>query len=147
MRLISNNTVECWGESGFGQLGSTVTAMCDPSKFDGPCSTTPYAVSNLSGVTQIASGDFFVCALLQNGTVQCWGGDTYGQLGNSGVTSDSPIPVPVSGVSGATAITAGSNFGCALTQSGQVLCWGYNSDGELGNGTTVASLTAVPVQF
>jgi alpha-tubulin suppressor-like RCC1 family protein len=151
--LISNQTVECWGSNEYGQLGSTETATCEG--FPYPCSTTPYVVSNLSGVTQIAAGADFACALLQNGTVQCWGNNAYDELGNSGVTGScqgsdnvcSSSPVPVSGVSGATAITAGSDFGCALTQNGQVLCWGEDSLGQLGNGTTTPSLTAVPVQF
>jgi alpha-tubulin suppressor-like RCC1 family protein len=152
--LISNQTVECWGSNQYGQLGSTETATCEET-FPYACSTTPSVVSNLSGVAQIAAGADFACALLQNGTVQCWGNNAYDGLGNSGVTGScqgsynvcSSSPVPVSGVSRATAITAGSDFGCALTESGQVLCWGYNAAGQLGNGTNVASLTAVAVQF
>lgn len=151
--LTSDHTVECWGSNEYGQLGSTETATCEG--FPYACSETPSVVSNLSGVTQIAAGDDFACALLQNGTVQCWGNNAYDELGNASVTGScqgqyntcSSSPVSVSGVSGATAITAGGNFGCALTQSGQVLCWGFNSFDQLGNGTSVNSLTAVPVQF
>jgi serine/threonine-protein kinase len=54
--------------------------------------------------------------------------------------------VKVSGVSGATAIAAGASFACAI-QGGGVVCWGLNSFGQLGNGNTTPSDTAVPVQF
>ena len=45
------------------------------------------------------------------------------------------IPVAVAGISTAIAITAGAYHSCAVLRSGSVECWGYNGDGELGNGT------------
>jgi alpha-tubulin suppressor-like RCC1 family protein len=149
--LLSGGTVECWGDNKYGQLGDgTSTGPQSCSSF--PCSTTPVAVMGLSGATAISVGDGFACALLSGGTVQCWGLNVDGALGNGTTTgpqtcfSSNPCsltPVAVSGLSGATAIAAGS--GCALLPGGTVECWGDNSYGQLGNGTTTNSSIPVAV--
>ena len=70
--------------------------------------------------------------------MKCWGYNNYGELGNGTIT-DSLVPVAVSGVTPATAITAGGFHSCALLSGGTVKCWGYNSYGQLGDGTTTDS--------
>jgi alpha-tubulin suppressor-like RCC1 family protein len=133
--LLASGAVECWGSNYYGELGNGSTNN----------SSTPVGVSGLSGpATAIATGTYHSCALLAGGTVECWGYNFYGQLGN-GSTTDSSTPVVVSGLSGATAIAAGSYHSCALLAGGTVECWGYNTDGELGNGTTTESNTPVAV--
>ncbi len=121
--LLVNGTVECWGSDDYGQLG-------DNSNNN---STTPVGVSGLSGpATALAAGGSFTCALLSNGTVECWGHNDYGQLGNNSDT-DSGVPVAVYNLSGATAIAAGEFHACALLSNGTVECWGFNYSGQLGN--------------
>lgn len=112
-----------------GQLGDGNTSP----------SNTPVAVTGLTGVTQIAVGGQFACALA-SGIVQCWGLNNAGQLGNNTqVNSDVPLTIP--GLSGVVAITAAVNgsHACALLSSGTVECWGYNGSGQLGNGTLTSS--------
>ena len=86
------------------------------------------------------------CALLFDGTLRCWGSNTYGELGN-GATSSLPVknPVAITGVPPIAVGVAVRGFHtCAVFTSGEVWCWGYNSSGQLGNGTTTNS--SVPVK-
>ncbi len=127
-------TVECWGDGEHGALGDGTGLMHHAS--------SPIAVSGLSGVTDLAGGDFFWCALVAGGQVRCWGANGSGQLGN-GTTLESSVPVTVTGISGATAISAGGEQACAVV-AGTVRCWGNDQEGQLGDGTT--SNTSTPVQ-
>lgn len=130
--LQSTGTVACWGSNADGQLGNGTTLA----------STSPTAVTGLTGAIAIAATqrDTSTCALLSGGTVQCWGDNDEGQLGN-GTTTNALTPTPVSNLSQVTAI---SGAACALLTTGQIECWGPGSDGQLGNGTTV-SYSDVPV--
>src|SRR5450756_1985773 len=137
---VVSGSAWAWGDNGFGQLGNGTTTN----------SSTPVAVSLPAGttVTAIAGGGFHSLALTSSGQVLAWGYNFNGQLGN-GTTADSSIPVAVSLPSGTTvtAIAGGGQHSLALTSAGQVLAWGYNSDGELGNGTTTNSSTPVAVSL
>ncbi len=152
--LLTGGAVDCWGNNTDGELGTgsaTGPDLCGPSVGQHPCSTTPVAVSGLTGATAIAAGGYHNCALLAGGTIDCWGSNAVGELGNgTNVGPDcggscSATPVPVAGLSGATTITAGQYYSCALSTGATVDCWGYNNDGEFGNGTTTDSSTPVPV--
>jgi alpha-tubulin suppressor-like RCC1 family protein len=130
---LSNGSVSCWGTNGEGELG-------DGTGVDSP---TPVKVAGLTNAVALAGGWDHTCALLADATVQCWGDNDFGQLGTSATGPDtcpsgttcSKVPVPVSGLMGATRVVAGQNFTCALQSGGSVACWGANVDGELGGGT------------
>ncbi len=124
--LHSNGTVSCWGSGVVGQLGNGIFAD----------SHIPVPVSSLDHVVSIASGDFGTCAVRDDGTVSCWGNGSVGQLGNGATGIFSNIPVPVTGLSNAIAVAAGSNYFCALLANGGVSCWGSNGSGQLGNSNT-----------
>jgi alpha-tubulin suppressor-like RCC1 family protein/putative cell wall-binding protein len=134
--LTGDGTVHCWGSNASGQLGNGTTTD----------SATPVTVVGLSGVTAIAAGVNHSCALTAAGAVRCWGGDLNGQLGNGTTPGvDSATPVPVVGLSGVTAITAGGNHTCALRVDATVRCWGDNTYGDLGSGAAMSSSTPVAV--
>jgi alpha-tubulin suppressor-like RCC1 family protein len=132
--------VQAWGANSSGELGAGTTEGPEKCGVEAkPCSTTPIAVSGLSGVTAISAGQKHSLALLENGTVVAWGSNDAGQLGN-GTTTLSAVPIPVSGLSEVKAISAGSHQSVALLKNGTVMAWGaYPGDG------TSSSLAPVPV--
>ena len=94
----------------------------------------------------IASGGTFTVVLKSDGTLSAWGNNQFGQLGDGTTTQrNSPVPVPVPGLTGVVAIAAGSMHTLALKSDGTVLAWGDNSQGKLGDGTTTQRNSPVPV--
>jgi alpha-tubulin suppressor-like RCC1 family protein len=91
----------------------------------------------------VAVGKAHACAVLDDGTVRCWGDNGYGQLGD-GATPNSVVPAVVSGITDAVAIAAGGDETCVVLTGGTVQCWGDNSCGQLGNGS-ISGRTATPV--
>ncbi len=131
--LLSTENVKCWGQNAYGALGNGSTTNSD----------VPVAVTGLTGVHAIDAGEYHhTCAQLNTGTVKCWGWNAWGQLGN-GTTTNSDVPVAVTGLSGANAIAVGNGHGCALLSTETVKCWGLNSKEQLGNISVTNS--SVPV--
>jgi alpha-tubulin suppressor-like RCC1 family protein/fibrillarin-like rRNA methylase len=135
--IIGGGVVQCWGNNDFGgQLGdNTLTNR-----------RTPVNVVGLtSPVSAISAGSIHTCALTAGGGAKCWGNNNSGQLGDSSMMQRL-TPVDVSGLtSGVSAIAAGGDHTCALTNAGGVKCWGFNGYGQLGDNTDVVRLAPVDV--
>jgi len=125
--LTTSGSVKCWGANNYGQLGNGVA---------GSSKNTPVNVSGLdSAVAGVSAGGYHTCTLIIGGGVSCWGDNVYSQLGD-GVVSVPGLPLDTSGLtSGMAAVVAGGYHSCALTMEGSVKCWGWNSSGQLGDGT------------
>jgi alpha-tubulin suppressor-like RCC1 family protein len=127
--VVAGGAVSCWGDG----------------------SPAPALVPGISGATAVSVGGSHqggsmshACALVAAGAVTCWGGNnSQGQLGD-GTNTSSGTPVPVVGITGATALVAGPYGSSCAVVGGGVSCWGNNDYGQLGDGTTNNS--NVPVQ-
>ncbi|MFO8073989.1 MAG: hypothetical protein R6V85_19170 [Polyangia bacterium] len=90
-------------------------------------------------------GSGAACALLESGSLMCWGDNHWGQLGD-GTTEDREKPVPVVGLDGVQIVgfTMGSvgSHACALADDGRVFCWGNNQRGQVGTGEISDELSA-----
>jgi len=134
--VTTGGAVKCWGYNVYGQLGDGTTTN----------RPTPTLVSGLSsGVPPIATGYFHTCAVTAAGGVVCWGYNGSGQLGD-GTYENSLTPTPVFGLaSGVAAVAAAPYHTCAVTSGGGARCWGYNTQGQLGDGTTAEQRKPTPV--
>lgn len=94
----------------------------------------------------VVLGASHTCALFDNGTVGCWGGNAKGQLG-SGDTADRATPAIVPNLSKVVTIAATAEGTCALKETGAVFCWGANDQGQLGTGTSDADAHPVPTEL
>lgn len=131
--LMAGGGVECWGWNDEAQLGDVTGVM--------HMAAVPVAGSREA--TALAVGARHNCTINPTGQVQCWGGNWEGQIGDgSGLRRY--VPATVSGPSiQVTAVAAGNTHTCALAQDGSVACWGGNSNGQLGDGTTINRLAPV----
>jgi alpha-tubulin suppressor-like RCC1 family protein len=137
----------------YGTQGNVISAWEDYAQSFGPSSGIPDVALQVSGATaapaftQISvSENYFTCARANDTTARCWGQNDSGQLGNDSSTN-SAVPVPVSGLSNVTSVAAGGYSACALLDNGTVRCWGDNEFGQLGDGTTTSEVTpSVPVE-
>jgi DNA-binding beta-propeller fold protein YncE/alpha-tubulin suppressor-like RCC1 family protein len=165
LALMPDGTVMAWGENGSWELGTgkrltshVPIEVCAEGVTE--CPNGPY----LEEVTSISAGASHSLALLQDGTVLAWGNNYEGQLGTGNLTNCgawnfvcSKVPAHVCAVAETTckpenylkdvvAIAAGGYHSLALLSNGTVVSWGYNEQGELGNGTSTGPETCGEVE-
>ncbi|MCA9697892.1 MAG: hypothetical protein KC431_10245, partial [Myxococcales bacterium] len=138
--LVGAGSVRCWGRNDFGQLGyGNMTDLAIPLTVD----------LSLGGtVTQLAVGAHHNCALFDDNSVRCWGYNNTGQLGYGSTDNigdnETPGSVPVVPIlpqgipddAQINQVALGVEHSCVLYDTGDVICWGANFYGQLGQGTT-----------
>lgn len=130
--LTAQSQVYCWGDNSVGQLGST-----------GPTTAFPRRVTAISESVQgLSAGYQHTCAATVPGTIYCWGVDDFGQLGsgrttpacfNQAVQRCTATPQRVAGTLILSRVTAGEFHACAVAIDSTIHCWGWNSNGQIGN--------------
>jgi alpha-tubulin suppressor-like RCC1 family protein len=125
----STGRLYCWGNDNWGELG------------DGGTATDRFAPVQVAGNattwTTVNAGDDHVCARRTNSRLYCWGADNYGQLGDNGSLGDRTVPTIVAnGFTDWVGVDAGALHTCGRRSSNRVFCWGSNSAGQQGSGTT-----------
>jgi len=137
--ILADGSAWCWGRNQYGQLGNGALSQRN----------TPMQVANLGSMRAISTAYYHSCAVGQDDRVWCWGYNGSGQLGD-GTKNYTYEPKSVVGSDGSGyledvfSVCATGGSSCALKHDGTVWCWGYNANGQLGNGTTIESL--VPAQ-
>lgn len=132
----TDGTLWCWGDNTEGELGIGST-ISQPSPVQVGTATTWATVST--------DGSLYTCATRTNGTLWCWGDNTFGELGTSNTVSELS-PVRVGSAANWVSVSAGNGANtCALRAGGALWCWGANYGGELGNGNSTQELSPVQI--
>jgi alpha-tubulin suppressor-like RCC1 family protein len=137
----STGAAYCWGDNQNDQLGTGNTAT----------SYAPVPVTGGLNLTSISVGGVWIpdtsCGVTTSGAAYCWGENQFGQLGSGtkGTAGDAHAPTLVAGGLSFSQVVAGEYSSCGLTTAGAAYCWGDNTYGNLGNGSTTSSLVPVAV--
>jgi Tol biopolymer transport system component/alpha-tubulin suppressor-like RCC1 family protein len=134
--VTTGGAAYCWGAGGGGALGTG-----RPNFYQ----STPGAVTGGLTFTAVSAGSEYTCGLTSDGAAYCWGVNDFGQVGSGGTAYYEFSPVPVAGGLTFATISAGSRHTCGLTADGTAYCWGDNTKGQLGDGTTTRQATPVAV--
>ena len=134
--VLADTTARCWGANHINQLGDGTS--------DGR--NAPVAVrvetggAAATGFADISAGKEGTCARMTNGGARCWGYGPDGQLGTGSIgTSAVPVTVMADGTNplgGVLALSSGGDHTCVRLAAGRLRCWGYNLNGQVGDGTT-----------
>jgi alpha-tubulin suppressor-like RCC1 family protein len=138
--VLSTGVVDCWGLNADGQLGDNKTTNSD----------VPVAATGIKTATSLADdidtegSGYGYCALLKTGHVECWGYNSFGELGDQ-KTTESNVPVAVKSITTASTIVGGDEGYCAVLKNGHLDCWGRGDYGQTGNGSGTSSDVPVAV--
>ena len=127
----------CWGNNVTGQLGDGTREN----------RALPTPVVGIADGIQIAAGDLHACVLRRSGRVSCWGRNEFGAIGDGsmGPRTIRLTPVDARSIEDAVGIALGGAHSCARRRGGEVLCWGVNNYGQLGEGSDVLRPAPFPV--
>lgn len=137
--LKSDGTVWCWGENSDNQLGNGNSTTN---------SNLPVQTVGLSGIVDVASKAVHTLALKNDSTVWGWGDNSWGVLGNGSFSGQHGTPIQSIGLNKVIQVDCGWTHSMVLKEDGTVWTWGYNLEGELGNGTTYHfNVTPTPINL
>ena len=133
----------CWGYNYYYQLGFKTRVNHTQETLP---TNVPFDASENSHIKQLALGYHHSCVLLYDGTLNCWGSNSAGQVGISTIIKKSlSTPIVVNSQSYVTQIATGRSHSCAVLHDKYLKCWGFNYKGQLGDGTTFESSDPVTV--
>jgi len=133
--LAVDRRAYCWGQNTNGQIGDSTAAN----------RVVPTAVKGGLRFRTLSVGAFHACGIATTGDTWCWGDGRYGRLGDGDTLSFVGSPKRVATTVAFDSVTAGGSHTCGLTADGTAWCWGYNVQGQVGNGTLANVTTPVPV--
>jgi alpha-tubulin suppressor-like RCC1 family protein len=136
---LANGGLYCWGYNVYAQIGNGTTTS--------PVLAPTLVSAAANGTTAVGAGGYFTCAV-SNGTLRCWGNGGSGQMGNGLAAGTQLTPVSPSNLANVVGLAAGGTHVCAIGGlavgaaggSGNTFCWGNNSNGQVGNGSTSTSV-------
>jgi alpha-tubulin suppressor-like RCC1 family protein len=130
--IVEGGKVRCWGRNDDGQLGKAPDEEIHPTALE---------IRGITSAERLAAGEGQACAVLADGTVQCWGANEEGELGMGTRTTTELPQRGVKGLPPVRDVCIGSSHACALTTGGAVHCWGANTAGQVGDGTKDRTVT------
>ena len=138
--ILNDDSLKCWGFNGSGRLGDgTDDQRTDPTNVNLGTGKTAKAVS---------LGNTHTCAILNDDSLKCWGSNGSGRLGDgTATTSYTPVSVNLGADRTAKAIALGASHACAILDDDSLKCWGSNTNGRLGDGTSTARNTPTAVNL
>ena len=137
--IRADGSLWSWGVNYFGELGNSTP--------NGMVGGTPGQVLVIGNtVVEVAAGDSGACARKADGSLWCWGNNTFGDCGDGTQTSPRTSPVEVVNfTTGALQVAKGHGHGCAIKTGASLWCWGLDNEGQLGNGATSNNYFSSPI--
>ena len=138
--IMVDGTIQCWGEDFGGQIGHGGNSGWH---------TTPYPVFMPPGKTavQVSNGGHHTCAIMDDHSLYCWGENSEGivGVGESGTDVTTPYPISLPAGRTAVAVSTGWKNSCVILDDGTGMCWGLNTVGQVGDGTTTDRDEPTPI--
>jgi cysteine-rich repeat protein len=145
--LLNDGSVKCWGLNNSGQLGLGDTDQRGDQPNDMGDNLPAVSLGSDRVALAVGARGYYTCALLDDGSVKCWGLNISGQLGlgdtvihgDGAYEMGDNLPVVSLGTDkSAVAISVGQGHSCVILSDASVKCWGYGAYGQLGLGDPVA---------
>jgi hypothetical protein len=131
----SYHCADCWGSNSQGEIGDGSTTPRG----------SPSPVGSFGDFADVSAGGTHSCGVRSNGDIVCWGNNANGRLGSGSQVSFVTEPSRVASILSFIGVSAGGSHTCALTSTNDAYCWGFNSDGQLGDNSNTDRSTPVAV--